>query len=118
MMFAVRAIGFCSVILRLVHPAEAPREPVGFGGPKFVVPPSGGVFNSDRLKAERRTRWANTMPELRDQIKRDVWNAAQAFKKSVTNTTRAGSATLLANFWSAVTTAVSNESAKARYMQS
>ncbi len=58
------------------------------------------------------------MPELGDQSKRDVLNAAQAFKKSVTNTSRAGSATLLANFWSAVMTAVSIESAKARYMQS
>ena len=66
--------------------------------PKFIVPPSGGVFNSDRLKAERRTRWTNTMPELGDQIKRDVWNAAQAFMKSATNATRVGSATLLANF--------------------
>ena len=99
-------------------PPSPPREPVGHGGPKFVVPPSGGVFNSDRLKPERRTRWSNTVPEHGDQIKRDVWNAAQAFKKSVTNTTRAGSATLLANFWSAVTTAVSSTSAKARYMQS
>ena len=52
-------------------PPSPPREPVGHGGPKFVVPPSGGVFNSDRLKAERRTRWANTMPELIGQIKRE-----------------------------------------------
>jgi hypothetical protein len=41
---------------------------------------------------------ADTMPVFVAEIKRGHFRAAQAFKKSATNTARAGSATLLANF--------------------
>ena len=54
------------------------------------------------------------MPAFVAEIKRDLFRADQAFRKSATNTTRAGSATLLAKRRSAVTTDVPSNSAKAR----
>lgn len=41
---------------------------------------------------------SDTMPAFVAEIKRDLFRADHAFKKSATNTTRAGLATLLANF--------------------
>ena len=82
--------------------------------PKLDVRLQTRVLKSDGSGRRTPNFTADTMPAFVAEIKRDLFRADQAFRKSATNTTRAGSATLLANRWSAVTTDDPNESAKAR----
>ena len=61
--------------VRSVLPSP-PREPVGLGGLKFVVPLSGGVFNMDRLMRIPRNNCAVTRAktsEVPKSVERDCF---------------------------------------------